>query len=399
MWGTWGTAWRCRCGDLDFSPVELPDNGLRYVALVSQQPVTACPQCGRELPALGWSGHDRALDELGYVPVTHLGEPFEIPGNGLGLFSMRKHAWVGFNEHARGFGGEELYVHEKVRRAGGRVLCLPWLTWLHRFGRPAGPRYPRSHALKVRNYVLEFMELGWSLAPIHEHFVEGGLLSSAEWDRLVSNPIGYAQSAPAPARPASTRPLPPNGEHNLDTLFAWCAAVPRDLDQHAAKIRELAGQVLHVTAIVKRREWDVFLLAGLPDELVTYTSERDVLHDILHHVVKHTETSHTAPRRLKRYTVHQVADLATVQTIEPTELLVLDTVPDGERLYGDLVRFAESVGRWIMFRGTHSFAEHSEQAGGRGLNWAIERFTTDRPEWIVAYQTPDQYGLTVLERT
>ena len=45
-------------------------------------------------------------------------------------------AWPGFPAAFRGFGGEEAYIHEKFRRAGGRRLCLPWLRWMHRFGRP-----------------------------------------------------------------------------------------------------------------------------------------------------------------------------------------------------------------------------------------------------------------------
>jgi hypothetical protein len=61
---------------------------------------------------------------------------------GLGVFSCRKAAWLGFNPAFRGFGGEEGYIHEKFRQAGARTLCLPFLRWGHRFGRPAGVPYP-----------------------------------------------------------------------------------------------------------------------------------------------------------------------------------------------------------------------------------------------------------------
>src|SRR5919197_369876 len=57
------------------------------------------------------------------------GEPFEIPMQGMGAFSCRKSAWLGFNPRFRGFGGEEGYIHEKFRQAGRRTLCLPWLRW------------------------------------------------------------------------------------------------------------------------------------------------------------------------------------------------------------------------------------------------------------------------------
>lgn len=100
------------------------------------------------------------------------GEPFDIPMQGLGLFSCRKAAWPGFNPAFRGFGGEEGYIHEKVRQRGGRTLCLPWLRWGHRFGRPAGVPYRLTVDDKLRNYVIGHAELGLELRPVLEHFSE-----------------------------------------------------------------------------------------------------------------------------------------------------------------------------------------------------------------------------------
>jgi hypothetical protein len=100
------------------------------------------------------------------------GEPFEIPMQGLGVFSCRKAAWLGFHPQFRGFGGEEGYIHEKFRQAGRRCLCLPWLRWMHRFGRPNGVLYPLTVEDKLRNYVLGHTELGLDLAPVLEHFAQ-----------------------------------------------------------------------------------------------------------------------------------------------------------------------------------------------------------------------------------
>jgi hypothetical protein len=88
-----------------------------------------------------------ATDPRGKDPE---GDPFEIPMQGLGVFSCRKGAWPGFNPMFRGFGGEEGYIHEKFRQAGGRCLCLPWLRWTHRFGRPAGIGYSLTVEEKLR---------------------------------------------------------------------------------------------------------------------------------------------------------------------------------------------------------------------------------------------------------
>ncbi len=110
-----------------------------------------------------------ATDPRGEDPE---GAPFEIPMQGLGVFSCRREAWPGFHPRFRGFGGEEGYIHEKVRQRGGRVLCLPWLRWGHRFGRPRGVPYPLSVEDKLWNYLIGHDELGLDLTPVLEHFAE-----------------------------------------------------------------------------------------------------------------------------------------------------------------------------------------------------------------------------------
>ncbi|HUI80652.1 MAG TPA: glycosyltransferase family 25 protein [Bryobacteraceae bacterium] len=109
-----------------------------------------------------WGCDERGLDPDGAA--------FEIPMQGLGVFVGRKDAWVGLNPRLRGFGGEEGFLHEKVRQNGGKVFCLPFLRWNHRFGRPLGTRYCVSWEDRVRNYLIEYDELGLDPAPAIEHF-------------------------------------------------------------------------------------------------------------------------------------------------------------------------------------------------------------------------------------
>jgi hypothetical protein len=107
-------------------------------------------------------------DQRGHDPE---GEPFEIPMQGMGAFSCRRDAWPGFNPRFRGFGGEEGYIHEKFRQAGGRCMCLPWFRWHHRF-RPGSATvpYPIEVESKLRNYIIGFRELGLPLEPVLHHF-------------------------------------------------------------------------------------------------------------------------------------------------------------------------------------------------------------------------------------
>ncbi len=100
------------------------------------------------------------------------GDPFEIPMQGLGVFACRKDAWPGLNPRLRGFSGDEGYIHEKVRRGGGRVLCHPAVAWVHRFPRPAGAPYANRWEDRVRNYYVAWDEIGWDMAPAEAHFRE-----------------------------------------------------------------------------------------------------------------------------------------------------------------------------------------------------------------------------------
>lgn len=111
-----------------------------------------------------WSTDPRGLD-----PEN---EPFDIPMQGLGVFSCRRSSWLGFNPRFRGFGGEEGYIHEKFRLQGSRCLCVPWLRWMHRFGRPGGPPFPLYIEDKLRNYVIGHSELGWDITPVLRHFMQ-----------------------------------------------------------------------------------------------------------------------------------------------------------------------------------------------------------------------------------
>ena len=109
-----------------------------------------------------WATDDRGLNIDG--------EPFEIPAQGMGLFSCRKDSWLGYNKEFRGFGGEEGYIHEKYRKNGKKTLCLPFLRWLHRFDRPNGTTYPNNLKDRYKNYLIGFEELGLDTTELKLNF-------------------------------------------------------------------------------------------------------------------------------------------------------------------------------------------------------------------------------------
>lgn len=110
-------------------------------------------------------------------------EPFEIPAQGMGLFTCRKRDWLGFNPEFRGYGGEEYYIHDKYRSVGRSIVCLPFLKWVHRFGRPNGISYPLAIRDRLRNYLVGAVELGQEIESVTRNYDE--LLSKPAQDAVV----------------------------------------------------------------------------------------------------------------------------------------------------------------------------------------------------------------------
>lgn len=418
MWGIWATdprgepdVWRCPCGRTLFRvqpavPATPPGGEGNVVVLPSPAAFmpAATPGCRCTPPPALYGEHAEALRAAGFVETDQT--PFEIPGQGLGVFSCRKDAWLGFNPNFRGFGGEEMYIHTKFRQAGRKCICIPKFRWVHRFGRPDGIPYPLSRWHKARNYVIGLRELGLSLAPAYEHFVGGGLLSRDDWEYLAEDPVTrveprpgmsttFVASADCPSGCGGSKPQPASGQ-SLDELFAFVKATPRDLDQHADTIRKYASEAESIAAFVKRREWNVLLAAGKPKRLVVHQTEPDPLLDAVHASVQEANKAGAGIE----YVTHVGGSGADslVAEIQPVDLLVIDTVHHADRLWAELSKHGKKVNKRIMLRGTGAFGEQAEGGQGPGLLPAVRRFIHDNREWTVIYHTQDQYGLTVMSR-
>ena len=114
-------------------------------------------------------------------------EAFDIPMQGLGVFACRRESWLGFHESFRGFGGEEGYIHQKYRNLGRRTLCLPSLSWLHRFGRPLGVPYIVSWEDRIRNYWIGWNEVGLPIDAMREHF--SGIVGAQKVEEVIAGVV------------------------------------------------------------------------------------------------------------------------------------------------------------------------------------------------------------------
>lgn len=335
-------------------------------------------------------------DERGVNPES---EPFEIPAQGLGLFACRKNGWLGFNPLFRGFGGEEVYIHEKFVQAGRRTLCLPFLRWLHRFGRPNGVKYRLTLWDKARNYYIGHKELGWDTNPIYEHFVKNGHLPQTEWDAIVEgrdlmremHGIGdgaeWKAPAPVPAVGCQTcgggqsRPF----VGTLEDAYQKAVNTPSDINEHVAYLRELASQCDHVTEFGMRHGVStVGILAGQPKRFVTYDLARSPEGVALKQVQGDTNYDFLIGSSL-------TAD------IEETDMLFIDTKHTAPHLWEELNRHAGKVRRWIALHDTVVFGEKGED-GGPGLLPAMRRFVNEHREWSVIEHRMNNHGFTVLSK-
>lgn len=416
MWGVWASAWCCfNCGE-KVSVHEHREKMLDFIELEYPHEIAVrCPGCGVALPRdIPWNGHHRVLNERGFKRACMSIDdvPFEIPAQGLGLFSMKKSAWLGFNPNFRGFGGEEGYIHQKYKLAGRQTMCLPFMPWMHRFGRPGGLPYPNTWLDRVRNYIIGHMELGMLLDDVHAAFVETQIIPEDQWKAVAKDPINFAPPKPIAPRTAhkqasETRagasmaagkdrkskhglPLPDTNGMTVEQLLIWTIEQPRDLNKHLRTLQEYASRCSHVTEMSKRRESTVALAAAGVDRLISFQEEQDELLDLLFTSMDgKTSTAWT-------YTKISSFDNG-IPAIPDTDMLFIDTRHNGKRLRLELQQALLHVRKYIVIHDTVLYGSKGDD-GGDGLIAAMQEMLVANREWFVAYHTKDQFGLTVLSK-
>lgn len=354
--------------------------------------------------------------------------PFEIPGNGLGLFACLKKYWLGFNPHFRGFGGEELYIHTKFRQAGKKAICLPFLRWIHRYGRGTGsPTYPLTMWNKIRNYVLGFNELGLNLDPIYDHFVrqypnatkeqmmellwkerslpkdmteKQGIrelqqiygsrkIAEGEWQYLIADPVNRITPKPTKTlRKIQAQPEMRDNVNNLEDLFAYFRSQkPRDLNEHFDFIRATASKCEIVAEFTKRRESSIAIAAGRPKKLISYQMEPDEVLSKLEIMAGETI-----------FDWHLGLDSLGGELTQDVDMLFFDTEMSSQRLKRELALHGSKSKRYIIVTGTEAFGAQAEGEKAPGLWDAIHWWIKNNPEWFIANHFENQYGLTLLSK-
>lgn len=363
MWGIWGTAWITADGQT-FTAVD--NNGtLKCCELAfGMQELDILP---KNIP---FQGYPEVLKSMGCRKLGELdSDEFIIPGNGCGLMSCRKDAWLGFNPNFAGFGGEEMYIHEKFRQAGHEAICVGFLKWWHRFGRPEGVQFPLTRAAKVRNYILGHNELGIPLDRVYEHFVTNGLMGPNEWKSiLLDNNV----------KDGEVRMATPN------TIYEALMSAPGDIEKHMPKLKELAEKCSSVTEFSHRvKSLGAFASASNRPKIVSYNLEGNAVEaNVLKELLPDTLFLDKKPS-------------SEIESIEDTDLLFIDSTHTYDYVSNELKKFAKNVKKYIVFHDTVLFGQRGED-GKDGLWRVITEFLKANRDWFIAWHTDEQYGLTVL---
>jgi len=159
--------------------------------------------------------------------------PFEIQMQGLGVFASRRDSWAQFNSEFREFGGEEGYIHEKYRQRDDRTICLPFLRWMHRFGRPLGVPYPSTWEDRYRNYIIGHAEFGLDMSGLRNHMAEliGEKQSQGFYDKTIGEAEKIVSRMKLDKEPKSTPTLKEDGPR---VLAFTCSRDRPVLLRHAA---------------------------------------------------------------------------------------------------------------------------------------------------------------------
>ncbi len=174
---------------------------------------------------------------------------------------------------------------------------------------------------------------------------------------------------------------------NLEDYYRRVRKTESGIYKHVPKLRELASKSRVVTEFgVRGGVSTTALLAGQPKRLVCYDFNPCPILGRLTSLSGKTDF------------VFRRKDVLTVEPIDFTDFLFLDTRHTEDQLHEELKRHGHRVTRWLGFHDTTTFGKVGED-GERGVMHAIRRWMKDNPEWFVHYHSQINNGFLVLSRS
>ena len=170
-------------------------------------------------------------------------------------------------------------------------------------------------------------------------------------------------------------------------LYERARSQPSDIQAHLPVLHKFASSVRHVTEFgVRTGNSTTALLHAGPDRLIGYDVFRQPEVALLEAAARHEGLTFR----------FMLQDIRGLPDIEPTDLLLLDSVHTHEQVAFEL-RFAPRVSRYIMLHDTETFGDVGEN-GGPGIWPAVAEFLRSSPDWELLQHDPRENGLTILRR-
>ena len=139
-------------------------------------------------------------------------------------------------------------------------------------------------------------------------------------------------------------------ETTLQTNYDWCCQFGGDMKEHMPTLKRYAEQVKHITEFGVRdviSTW-AFLLTR-PETLISYDINDNSY-------ITHCKNVSASEGQPWSFIIGDTLEL----TIEPTDLLFIDTLHTYDQLTQELTRHADKVRKYIILHNTTTF-EHVSQ--------------------------------------
>ena len=178
--------------------------------------------------------------------------------------------------------------------------------------------------------------------------------------------------------------------HTIQYAYDWCLMNARDIYEHIPILKQYASEVKHITEFGVRDVISTWaFLAGRPEKLISYD-----INETLH--AKKCMDACDDEGLSWRFIIGDTLKIS----IEPTDLLFIDTWHTYDQLRQELALHADKVLKYIILHDTTAWGNTSEFIEGstKGLWDAVEEFVASHPEWIVKRRYTNCNGLTILAK-
>lgn len=158
----------------------------------------------------------------------------------------------------------------------------------------------------------------------------------------------------------------------LEEYYQRCVKEPSDINEHLPLLRELASECAHVTEFGLR--WangsTVAFLAAQPAEFISYDIDPlAVASETVRSLASNAGRTKFQPR---------CGNTLSIQLIEPTDLLFIDSYHTARHLLSELERHVDplrnAVRKYLIFHDTATFGQVGEDGSTPGLRTAIRQF-------------------------